>query len=515
MTRLTERIVIAGGGTAGWLSACRIAAWAKSENRPLQVTLIEAPDIPSVGVGEGTWPTMRDTLAEIGIEESEFLRAADGSFKQGSRFAGWRSGGADDDRYFHPFTPPPAVRNPRQLLSAWQASSDRSFAAAMTPQDEVSGARLAPRQRSMPPYAGALNYAYHLDATKFVELLRRRAVQRLAVTHVADRIVSIESDAGGDIAAILTASGTRVEGDLFIDCTGHSALLIHGSCASPWVDRSNQLFNDRALAVQIPVEPGSPIASETIATAHQAGWIWDIALPNRRGIGCVYSSKFLEDAEAERILADYVARALPNAAAVQPRRLVFPAGHRERFWVRNCVAIGLSAGFVEPLEASAIVLIELSLRALIDNFPTNFSAMQLVGDRFNAQFATRWNRIVEFLKLHYVLSERSEPYWQAHRDPGTFPERLADLLALWREQPPSAYDLPLAEEIFPAASYQYVYYGMGGELPTDLPPPSKTVLAQTEQLAQRSRSLLAALPTNRAYFDALAADVPTTLEDRA
>jgi hypothetical protein len=299
------------------------------------------------------------------------------------------------------------------------------------------------------------------------------------------------------------ASGSRIEGDFFIDCTGHSALLIHGHCKSGWVDRSAQLFNDRALAVQVPVEPQSAIASETISTAHRAGWIWDIALPGRRGIGCVYASRFADDAEAEHILSDYVARTFPAAPPISPRRLQFPTGHRERFWDRNCLAIGLSSGFVEPLEASAIVLIELSLRTLVENFPSNRATMPILAGRFNQLFSQRWERIAEFLKLHYVLSERADPYWQAHRDPETFPERLAGLLELWKEQPPSAYDLPLAEEIFPAASYQYVYYGMGGSAPPGTPQPSGAMKAQLDQVAQRSRSLLAALPTNRAYLDAL------------
>ena len=192
MERSIERIVVAGGGTAGWLSACRLVAWAKAENRSIHVTLIESPDIPTVGVGEGTWPTMRDTLAQIGIDEPEFLRAANASFKQGSRFDGWRTASAED-QYFHPFTRPPPARDQRQLLSAWQVEPGRSFAATMTAQEAVADASLAPRQQSMPSYAGALNYAYHLDAGRFVELLRGHAVGRLGVSHIADRIVSVEA----------------------------------------------------------------------------------------------------------------------------------------------------------------------------------------------------------------------------------------------------------------------------------------------------------------------------------
>jgi len=514
MVKSVKRIVIAGGGTAGWLAACRLAAWSRAEGRPLDVTLIESTDIPAIGVGEGTWPTMRETLALIGIDEAEFLLASDASFKQGSRFDGWGDGSAGE-HYFHPFTPPPPARDPRQLVACWTASPERSYASVMTSQEAVAAADLAPRQRSMPPYAGALNYAYHLDAGKFVALLRRHAVQRLGVQHLDDRITSIEACDSGDISALSTASGHRIEGDFFIDCTGHAALLIHGHCGSGWVDRSAELFNDRALAAQVPVDPCSPVASQTVSTAHRAGWIWDIALPGRRGIGCVYASSFMEDSEAEEVLSEYIASAIPEAGAIQPRRLAFPTGHRARFWDRNCLAIGLSSGFVEPLEASAIVLVELSLNALIDNFPSNRATMPLLANRFNDLFSQRWERIVEFLKLHYVLSERAEPYWQAHRDPVTFPDRLAGLLELWKEQPPSAYDLPLAEEIFPAASYQYVYFGMGGAAPRSLPTPAPAMIAQLDQVAQRGRSLLAALPTNRAYLDALNGDARRLLEGRA
>src|SRR3569623_1280562 len=207
MTKPIKRIVIAGGGTAGWLSACRLASWAKSERRSLTVTLVEAPDIPTVGVGEGTWPTMRQTLAEIGIDEADFLRESDAAFKQGSRFDGWRTG-EPNGSYQHPFTPPPATRDPRQLLSAWKTQPDQSFAAAMTAQQDVAAAELAPRQRSLPPFAGALNYAYHLDAGKLVELLHGHETGRLGVVHVSDRIATIEGDEAGDIAALHLRSGT-------------------------------------------------------------------------------------------------------------------------------------------------------------------------------------------------------------------------------------------------------------------------------------------------------------------
>jgi len=506
MNETIERVVIVGGGTAGWLAAARLASSPRAMAGRLSVTLIEAPDIPTIGVGEGTWPTMRATLAAIGIGEGEFLAACDASFKQGSRFDGWVTGAADD-RYYHPFTAPPAAPT-AELLAAWKRGPpDLSFAAAMTPQAHVCDLDLAPRQRAMPDYQGAANYAYHLDAGKFAALLARHAVQKLGVRHIADHVTGVDRGSAGGIASVATRQNGAIEGDLFIDCTGHASLLIGGHMGVEWIDRGDILFNDRALAAQVPVAPGSPIASQTVSTAHEAGWIWDIGLPDRRGIGCVYASRFMDDDAAEAVLRAYIARVLPGAPEVPARQLSFPTGHRARFWENNCIAVGLSAGFIEPLEASAIVMIELSLDALIDNFPASRAALPIHADRFNELFRYRWDRIVEFLKLHYVLSRRTEPYWLAQRDSAHVPPRLAEMLALWRDQPPSAWDFPRVDEIFSAESHQYILYGMGFPVPADLPPCERAagLLADARQ---RARSLAAALPANRDYLDALRSGTP-------
>lgn len=511
MNTAVTGIVIVGGGTAGWLAACLIAARANPSARaPITVTLIESPDIPTIGVGEGTWPTMRRTLERIGISEADFLLACDASFKQGSRFDGWCTGEAED-RYFHPFVAP-VDGEPRDIVSAWHDAADgRPFAETMSPQPRSCALGLAPRQRTMPGYAGSLNYAYHLDAGKLAALLHRHATERLGVRHVRDHVVAVDKATNGAIAAARTRTNGAIEGDLFIDCTGHAALLIGEHYGVPFIDRGGALFNDRALAIQVPVAPDSPIASQTTATAHAAGWIWDIGLPTRRGIGCVYASAFASDDAAAATLEAYLRRTAPasDIDASSFRRLTFRSGHRERFWERNCLAVGLSAGFLEPLEASAIVLIELSLGALLDDFPASRAVMDIHAARFNALFRYRWDRIVEFLKLHYVLSRREEPYWRAHREPGTIPVRLAELLRIWRHRPPSRMDFPGLDEVFPAASYQYVLYGMGFA-----PPPDEAAI-RTEtrasvarlmrQAEQRGRVLAASLPTNRAYFDALRA----------
>jgi tryptophan 7-halogenase len=229
MDSLIQRIVIVGGGTAGWLSACLLAA----QRSDLSVTLVEAPNIPTIGVGEGTWPTMRETLAKIGVPEAEFLRECDASFKQGSRFDGWLDGSATDS-YLHPFTPPPSDEM-RDLLSAWKHSAPESpFAAAMTSQFAACANNLAPRQRTMPDYAGALNYGYHLDAGRFATLLARHATTRLGVTHISDEVTGIIPTDNGDIAELQLRNHPTVQGDLFIDCSGIAARngLIVRTCHS-------------------------------------------------------------------------------------------------------------------------------------------------------------------------------------------------------------------------------------------------------------------------------------------
>ena len=518
MERPIGKILIVGGGTAGWLSAAYLAArLPRVTAEPPSITLVEAPGIPTIGVGEGTWPTLRGTLAAISIGEAELLSACDASFKQGSRFDGWVSGDPAD-RYLHPFTPPPAAE-PSALVAAW-AGEDRpvSFADAMTAQARVCAGDLAPRQPAMPEYEGALNYAYHLDAAKLAALLERHAVGRLGVRHVADEVVGARRDPDGGIAAVVTKANGELAADLVIDCSGHSAVLIGREMDSGWSELGSSLLNDRAIALQLQVAAGSPIASQTIGTAHRGGWLWDIGLPTRRGIGCVYSSAFMSEEEALAELSAYVARSDRGAdvAALSPRLLNFPTGHRREFWKGNCVAIGLSAGFIEPLEASAIVLIELSLHALADNFPASREVMTVHAGRFNRLFAQRWSRIADFLKLHYALSRREEPYWRAQRDGATISGELGGLLRLWQDQPPSTYDFPLAAEMFPAASYQYVYYGMTGR-PLSAPRPvgeeARPLLAQVQQ---KARSLVAALPTNRSYLDRLRAEsAPAAVRETA
>ncbi|WP_111642176.1 tryptophan halogenase family protein [Marinimicrobium alkaliphilum] len=461
-----KRVVIVGGGSAGWLTAGIIAAeHAAASDQGLEVILVEAPDIKPIGVGEGTWPSMRATLERMGISETEFIGQCDVSFKQGSRFNGWiRGGDAPADHYYHPFTLPTGYPEVN-LAVPWQQVRDQvSYAEAVCPQVAVCNGNLAPKTISTPEYAFALNYGYHLNAGKFADFLRRHCTQTLGVTHIKAHVSGVRSADNGDISALLIDQGEPIVGDLFVDCTGLAARLLGEHYGIGYVSKRGVLFNDTALAVQVDYpQPDAPIVSHTLSTAQRAGWVWDIGLPTRRGVGYVYSSAHSTDESAEAAVRAYLAPTIgKDAERVELRKLSFNPGHRREFWHRNCVAVGLSAGFLEPLEATALVLVELSATMIAEQLPSNRQVMDVVAGRFNRRFLYHWERIIDFLKLHYVLSERRDSdYWRDNLDASSVPDTLAEQLLLWRHDYPWRQDTVHAEEMFPSASFAYVLYGMG------------------------------------------------------
>jgi flavin-dependent dehydrogenase len=502
-TQALQHIVIVGGGSAGWLTAAVIAAeHAATPGARLRVTLLESPDVAPIGVGEGTWPSMRDTLARIGVSETDFVRECDASFKQGSRFNRWVDGG-DDDFYFHPFALPQGYGE-ANLAARWRTLRPAAaFADLASFQPQLCLHGRAPKQFATPEFAAVSNYGYHLDAGKFGSFLRRHCTDRLGVRHVLDHMLGVVSHPDGDIAALETRQHGRLEADLFIDCTGAQALLLGKHYGVPLLPQRHILFNDSAMALQLPYpDEDSPIASPTISTAQAHGWIWDIGLPTRRGIGYVYSSAHGSDEQAEQALLAYVRRGGGAHDMPTPRKLSFQPGYREHFWHRNCLAIGQSAGFLEPLEASALAMVELAAAMLADAMPANRALMDAAARRFNEAFRYRWERVVDFLKLHYVLSRRADRgYWEDNRAAASVPPRLLELLAQWRHRPPSRYDLPRIEEVFPSASYQYILYGMGfetdygdGRCASDHPGLADASFAATQELTRR---MLAGLPSNR------------------
>ncbi|MFT7009284.1 MAG: tryptophan halogenase [Colwellia sp.] len=464
MSNSIQTVVIVGGGTAGWITAGRIAAKHQSNSTTtVKVVLVESAKVPTINVGEGTWPTMRKTLIALGIRETDFIRECDGSFKQGAKFARWVDG-SDKDFYYHPLVLPQGFIK-GDLSPYWHArqqgkDAGTSFSNSVCFQESICEQGLAPKTIRSEEYSDIANYAYHLDSGKFSKFLQKHCLEKLGITHVVDDVVDVINHDNGDIASVATAKNGKINGDLFVDCTGFASLLLGKHYQTPFIECNDVLFINNALAVQVPyAHENDPIASHTISTAQEAGWIWDIGLYHRRGVGHVYSSNHTSEDEATQRLADYVGPAIKNLSI---RKIPIHSGHREKFWHKNCVAVGLSAGFLEPLEASALVLVELSAEFISEQLPQTRKVMDVVAKRFNETFLYRWQKIIDFLKLHYLLSKRTDnKFWIDNRDPQSIPDSLKEMMELWRYRSPADFDFTSNNEVFPAASYQYVLYGMG------------------------------------------------------
>lgn len=507
-----SRVVIVGGGSAGWLTAGVIAAEhhidsQSQSQQPIELLLIESPDVPTIGVGEGTWPSMRKTLQRIGLSETDFIRECDASFKQGTFFRNWRTGNADT--YSHPFTVPIDYAE-INLAPHWIAQTEaHQFADAVNPQTTLFADCLAPKQITTPEYAFVVNYGYHLDAGKFAELLRQHCTENLDVKHIKANVLQINSAENGDIQSVTTDSAGDIAGDLFIDCSGSGCLLLGEHFKIPFQSRQANLFNDTALAAQVSyTEEDQPIQSCTLSTAQTAGWIWDIGLPTRRGIGHVYSSAHISEDDATAQLLAYIKELAGEKVAsnVAPRKIEFQPGHRQEFWHRNCVAIGMSSGFIEPLEASALAMVETAAAMVAEQLPPTREVMDLVAKRFNRKFLRHWDQIIDFLKLHYVLSSRDDsPYWQDNRAATSVSEKLSEQLLLWRYRSPWHQDAEAVDELFPTASYQYILYGMDFRtMPRQTRSQHQDQRKASELFqknATRAAQLQQALPGNRELLD--------------
>ena len=504
MSNSLKHVVIVGGGSAGWITAGSIAAMHNSQSEQgIKVTLIESPDVKIIGVGEGTWPTMKGTLQKMGVSETDFMRECDVSFKQGAKFAKWVTGD-EDDFYYHPLVLPQGYFD-IDLFKYWQQNNQgKSFSDAVCFQEPLCEQGLAPKLITSPEYAAVANYAYHLNAGKFADFLKSHCIEKLGVEYISDHVGAVNNKTSGDIASVSTKNHGDIAGDLFVDCTGFSSLLIGKHYQVPFISKKDILFIDTALAVQIPYEEGDDaIASHTISTAQDAGWIWDIGLPSRRGVGHVYSSRHTTQGEAENALRAYLKTSIgEKSQEVTFRKIDINPGVREKFWVNNCVAVGMSAGFLEPLEASALVMIELAATTISEQLPANRESMDIVAKKYNERFTYNWDRIIDFLKLHYIASKRQDTaFWCDNRDPATIPESLQELMTLWKHRTPSEYDFSRKREVFSAASYQYVLYGMDYNFTQDESVTNEVEQQMADRMFEENRKItekyLSALPTNR------------------
>ncbi|QIG81898.1 tryptophan 7-halogenase [Sphingosinithalassobacter tenebrarum] len=499
---MARNILIVGGGTAGWITAGYLAKMLGAE-RPggVSVTLVESPDIGILGVGEGTFPTIRKTLARIGIDEADLIRRCDASFKQGAKFVHWQAepGTAASDHYLHGFQTADDQNGP-ELLPYWLLgmAGDARWDEAATPQKRAGDACRGPKLPSHSDFVGPLNYAYHFDAKALAVLLREQAIAN-SVRHIADTVSEVALSDDGAIAGVRTAENGVLTADLYIDCTGFRAELIGKALGQPWTSCRDTLFCDSAIAMQIPYDsPDAPIASYTVSTAQQSGWIWDIALGSRRGVGHVFSSAHTDADAAEAALRAYAG---PAGEKLETRSFRFDAGYRETNWHKNCVAIGLSSGFFEPLEATGIVFSEIAAQLVANLFPWG-GDFETSARQYNANLRARYERARDFIKMHYFLSQRRDSdFWRDNVRPETTPDSLMELLDRWRFRPPNELDFDPNIDIFGAPSWQYVLYGMGWK--TDLSAKAPVFRLGNEARAafatirQHGDYALQQLPTNR------------------
>ncbi len=490
-----RRIVILGGGTAGWMSA---AALSRSFGDSVAITLLESEEIGTVGVGEATIPTIHWFNDLIGLDEAEFLRATKATFKLGIEFVGWTAPG---HRYFHPFgqfgaTMPGVAFHHRWLKARAEgldvALSDLSLAAALAAEGRF--AKPVGDARSI---LSTLGYAYHFDAGLYAHHLRGLS-EAQGVRRIEGKLHEVVRDAAtGHVTALTTTRGERLEGDLFLDCSGFRALLIGDALGEPFEDWSHWLPCDRAVAV--PCARVADTTPYTRSTARAAGWQWRIPLQHRTGNGYVYASRHIGDDEATATLLAN----LDGEAMAEPRMLRFAAGTRRRPWSGNVVAIGLSSGFLEPLESTSIHLIQSGIAKLLTLFPDR-DCDPALADRFNALFCRDMDGIKDFLILHYhATSGRPEPLWQHCR---TMP--LPDTLIAREEQYRRSGRLILdPEELFREASWLAVLNGQGiearGYNPLADAIDSATVRTQVRQIADVVARAAPTLPTHDAALAAI------------
>lgn len=470
MARL-KKVLVVGGGTAGWLAACYLAkALNAADPRSVQVHLVESPDIGLLGVGEATFPSIRGTLAAIGLDERRFLVGATATYKQGIHYRHWvRPPGAPGaSHFFHPFNAPSQRPGGPELLPYWllgEAPEGMPFAEAVSMQSSLVAHSRAPKRPRDPDYQGPMNHAFHFDAACFARVLAEHGQEALGVVRHVATVERAELDEHGAIARIVTKEEGDLTADLYVDCTGLRSLLIGNVMQSPFRSRADVLFADRAVAMQVPYDAvDAPIPSYTISTAQEAGWIWDIGLQKRRGIGYVYSSRHTSDERAEEVFRRYAGRTGDGLKALH---IKFETGYRPEHWRKNCVAVGLAGGFVEPLESTGIALIELATYLLTHLLPGDTDDFEPAARHFNEMMVARYDRIIDFIKMHYCLSQRRDsPFWIDNADPASIPQTLQDKLAKWTLRPPHRLDFVSDLEMFMTCSWQYVLYGM--EFKTDL-----------------------------------------------
>lgn len=442
-------VVIVGGGTAGWMAAAALGHHLRHAG--VRFTVVESSEIGTIGVGEATIPTIRRFYAQLGMTDAEVMTATQATCKLGIRFSGWSGEGSD---FIHPFglygQDLDGVGFHHYWMKQAQSGDATPLAAYSLGASLARAGRFVEPSPNPPSSLSVFDWALHLDASLFARHLRTFA-EGLGCRRIDARIAGVDlRPEDGFIRAIRLEDGREVPGDLFIDCSGFCGLLIGEAMSSAYQDWGDWLACDAAFAVQSENAPGMQPAPYTQVTAHAAGWQWGIPLRRRAGNGLVFSSRHMSDQQA----LDLLASRLMGKPITEPRRIGFRPGRRAQAWVKNCVSLGLSAGFLEPLESTSIALIETGIERLKSLFPDRTFAAPLI-DEFNDQSAREMERTRDFIILHYWLNRRDEPFWRERRA-AAIPDTLRRKVELWKAR---GQFVRYRWEMFHPASWLAIYDG--------------------------------------------------------
>ena len=490
-----RKFVVVGGGTAGWIAAATLIQATKG--RVAEVVLVESEEIGTVGVGEATIPPIQFMNSLLGLDEIDFIKKTQATFKLGIQFRNWGKLGGE---YFHPFGPYGQSIEGVSFHHYWMRLRENgeggdldSYALATV---AAKAGKFALPPKDLPPGVPGLGYAYHFDAGLYAKYLRGYAETR-GVTRIEGKIAQVEQrPEDGFVSALELADGRRVEGDFFIDCSGFRGLLIEQALGAGFEDWSHWLPCDRALAV--PCENAYPLTPYTRSTAREAGWQWRIPLQHRTGNGYVYSSAHISDDEA----ADTLLKNLDGKALADPRPLRFKAGRRKKSWSKNVVALGLAGGFLEPLESTSIHLVQTGAMRLLSLLPLG-GYDPAAEQEYNRLTQIEYEQIRDFIILHYCATERTDaPLWNDCRTM-SIPDSLAHKIELFRGRAKIArYD----EQLFAEPSWLAVFLGQG-ITPRDHDrladvPPYDDVVGLVRRVGRTNASIVSRLPTHDAFIAA-------------
>lgn len=450
MSPAVKDIVIVGGGTAGWMTAATLSRTLDLKN--IRIRLVESDSIGTVGVGEATIPNIISFNRMLGIDEPTFMRETAATIKYGIEFVDWTQ---DGERYFHPFGTHGVDLDGLSFHQHWTRAKETGQISriedyCLTAQAALSGKAASPSSDPNNPLS-MLSHAYQFDAALYAAFLRRYAEDR-GLERVEGKIISVDlAPENGFITSVDLENGETLSGDLFIDCSGFRALLLGQALDVGYESWADLLPVDRAVTAQ--TAKSGPVKPFTRCTAKQAGWQWRIPLQHRTGNGYVYSSRFIEDDAAE---AEFLS-ALESNPITPIKQIRFTTGRRNRFWEKNCIGIGLSSGFLEPLESTSIYLIQTGIKALVSLFP-DASCPQVERDEYNTILGREYQQIRDFLVLHYVANERTGlPFWDYLRDM-PIPDSLTQKIELFRERGRFfRYD----GDLFSETSWVAVFLGQG------------------------------------------------------